>query len=200
VQDPADALVPAMPASALRHVDVDHVCPVGDMAGLLGRLVRTPAGATPEVPLDIRLETAIAAQELADMRADDALGNASRFICPECHGALWEIEDGSILRYRCHVGHAFASDAMLVAQDEEIERLMGVLLRSHQERAALAYRMAEHERASDRHALADHLEARAREYDDDAEIMKRLMRSDEQQTRPRARTERRLAENADDEG
>lgn len=186
VQDPADALVPAMPASALGHVDVDHVCRADDLARLLGRLVRTPAGPTPEIPLDVRLETAIAAQELADMRADDVLGNPSRFACPECHGALWEIKDGSILRYRCHVGHAFASDGALAAQDEEIERLMGALLRSHQERAALAYRMAEHERANDRHALADHLEGRAREYDDDAEIMKGLMRNGERQTRTTA--------------
>jgi two-component system, chemotaxis family, protein-glutamate methylesterase/glutaminase len=41
--------------------------------------------------LDIKLEAAIAAQELADMKADDMLGKPSRFICPECRGALWEI-------------------------------------------------------------------------------------------------------------
>jgi len=197
VQDPAEALVPDMPTSALRHVDVDHVCRAEEMARLLGRLVLTAAGPTPEIPLDIRLETAIAAQELADMRVDDALGDPSRFTCPECHGALWEIEDGSMLRYRCHVGHAFAADAVLAAQGEEIERLMGRLLRSHQERAALAYRMAEHARADDRPTLAERLEGRAREYDDDAEIMKGLMRSGELQTPSGARAQGRLVKDAD---
>lgn len=179
VQDPADALVSSMPRSALRHVEVDHVCRIDDMPHLLAKLARQPAGATPDIPLDIRVEAAIAAQELADMRADDMLGTPSRFSCPECHGALWEIEDGSMLRYRCHVGHAFAADAVLASQGDEIDRLLGTLLRSHQERAALAHRMAEHERAKDRQMLAERLEHRARDYEHDVEIMKKLLRSGE---------------------
>ena len=179
VQDPADAPVSSMPRSALRHVEVDHVCPVDAMAPLLARLAREPAGPTPDIPLDIRVEAAIAAQELVDMRADDMLGTPSRFTCPECHGALWEIEDGSMLRYRCHVGHAFAADAVLSSQGEEIDRLLGTLLRSHQERAALANRMARHERDNDRQTLAEQLERRARDYEHDVEIMKRLLRSGE---------------------
>jgi two-component system chemotaxis response regulator CheB len=147
VQDPSDAVVPGMPRSALRHVDVDHVCRIREMAGLLVGLARLPAGPTPEIPFDMRLETAIAAQELADMRADDVLGQPSRFTCPECRGALWEIEDGSMLRFCCHVGHAYAADVVLDAQAEEIDRLMGTLLRSRQERAALARRLAGHGRA-----------------------------------------------------
>lgn len=179
VQDPADALVSAMPCSALRHVEVDHVSRMDDMADLLSKLARQPAGASPDVPLDIRIEAAIAAQEPADMRADDMLGTPSRFTCPECHGALWEIEDGSMLRYRCHVGHAFAADAVLASQGDEIDRLLGTLLRSHQERAALAHRMAKHERANDRQMLAEHLERRAQDYERDVEIMRELLRSGE---------------------
>jgi two-component system chemotaxis response regulator CheB len=177
VQDPVDALVSSMPRSALRHVAVDEVCAMDDMASRLAKLARQPAGATPDIPLDIRIEAAIAAQELVDMRADDMLGTPSRFTCPECHGALWEIEDGSMLRYRCHVGHAFAADAVLASQGDEIDRLLGTLLRSHQERAALAHRMAKHERANDRQVLAEHLQGRARDYEHDVEIMKKLLRS-----------------------
>ncbi len=179
VQDPADALVPGMPRNALRHVEADHVCRIKDMSQLLARLVRQPAGATPDIPLDIRIEAAIAAQELLDMRADDMLGTPSRFTCPECHGALWEIEDGSMLRFRCHVGHAFSADSVLASQGEEIDRLLGTLLRSHQERAALANRMAKHERANARNALAEHLESRARDYEHDVKIMRKLLRSGE---------------------
>lgn len=177
VQKPEEALVPSMPRNAMRNVDVDHVLPVAGMPALLARLVREPAGPSPEVPVDIRLESAIAAQELADMKVDQVLGKVSPFTCPECHGALWEIRDGPMLRYRCHVGHAFTADAVLTAQNDEVDRMLGTLQRAHQERAALARRMAEQERVGQRHHLADQLEMRAREYEDDAKLVLELMRN-----------------------
>ena len=67
------------------------------------------------------------------MTIDDMLGKPSRFTCPECHGALWEIEDGSLLRYRCHVGHAYTADAVHAAQADEVDRLLDTLLRAQQE-------------------------------------------------------------------
>jgi len=176
VQSPEDAVVPSMPQSALRNVDVDYARPVADMAPLFARLAREPAGRSPDVPVDVRLEAAIAAQELADMRVDDALGKISPFTCRECHGALWEIEDGSMFRFRCHVGHAFTADAVLSAQGDEIDRMLGSLQRSHQERADLARRMADMEREENRHNLADRLELRAREYEEDAQVLMQLIR------------------------
>jgi two-component system, chemotaxis family, protein-glutamate methylesterase/glutaminase len=103
--------------------------------GLGGALEALPGRAVVQDPADA---LATAAQEPADMRADDMRESPSRFTCPECHGALWEIEDGSMLRCRCHVRHAFATNAALASQDDEIDRLLGTLLHSHQERAALA--------------------------------------------------------------
>jgi two-component system chemotaxis response regulator CheB len=177
VQDPEDAVTPSMPRSALHHGEVDHVRPVAAMPALLAELARQPAGPAPEVPFDIRLEAAIAAQELADMKVDRMLGKISPFTCPECHGALWEIHDGPMLRYRCHVGHAYTADAVLTAQGDEIDRMLDTLQRAHQERAALARRMAAQERAEQRHRLADQLETRAREYDDDAKLVMGLIRN-----------------------
>jgi two-component system chemotaxis response regulator CheB len=111
------------------------------------------------------------------MKVDQMLGKVSPFTCPECHGALWEIRDGPMLRFRCHVGPAYTADAVLAGQGDEIDRMLGTLQRAHQERAALARRMAEQERADQRHRLADQLEARAREDEDDAKLVMGLMRS-----------------------
>ena len=169
-------MAPSMPRSPLQNVAVDYVSQVTDMPALLDRLIREPAGPAPEVPLDIRLEAAIAAQELADMRVDERLGTISPFTCPECHGALWELRDRPMLRFRCHVGHAYTADAVLAAQGEEVERRLGTLLRAHQERAALARRMAEAERVEKRFHLADQLETRALEYKDDARLVMGLIR------------------------
>ena len=82
-----------------------------------------------------------------------------------------------MLRFRCHVGHAFTADAVLTAQGEAIDTLLGTLQRSHQERAALTRRMADRERAEERHHLADQLEVRAREYEEDARLVLELMRN-----------------------
>ena len=176
VQDPEDAADPSMPRSALRHVDVDYVRPVAEMPSLFETLTREPAGPSPEVPLDIRLEAAIAAQELADMKADEMLGDLAPYSCPECHGTLWEIHDGPMLRFRRHVGHAFTADAVLAGQGDEIERMLTALQRAHQERAALARRVADRERAEARHNLADQLDARVQEYEDDARLVMKLIR------------------------
>jgi two-component system chemotaxis response regulator CheB len=81
-----------------------------------------------------------------------------------------------LLRYRCHVGHAFTADTVLTSQTEEIDRLLNTLLRSHQERAALTRRMAERERADGRDRLATSFEQRAVEYEDDARLVKDLLR------------------------
>jgi two-component system chemotaxis response regulator CheB len=176
-QEPGDAEVPFMPRSALRHVDIDHVRRAAEIGPLLDQLVREPAGPPQEVPRDIKLEVAIAAQELSDMRANDMLGGPSGFTCPECHGALWEVEDGTMLRFRCHVGHAFSADAMLSSQGDEIERMLETLQRAHQERAALARKMAVMERSKHKDNLAEQLEDRARDYEEDALLVRELMRS-----------------------
>ena len=109
------------------------------------------------------------------MTSEDRLGSLCRFACPECHGTLWEIAEGPMLRYRCHVGHAFTAEAMLTAQADEVDRLLWTLLRNHQERAALARRMAEQERLRHRGSLARQLQARAHDYENDAELVRRLL-------------------------
>jgi two-component system chemotaxis response regulator CheB len=180
VQDPTEAAVASMPQSAIDHVEVDHVVALSEMGSLLNRLSRLPAAATPTIPTDIRLETAIAAQDLANMEDEEALGDLSPFTCPECHGALWEVNDGTMLRYRCHVGHAYTAEAALSAGDAEIDTMLEQLLRANRERARLARRMAHHERERQHHGLADRLETRADEYEGNAMLMVKLARHRDQ--------------------
>ena len=172
VQDPADAAVPDMPLSALRYVEIDHCVSSAELGTLLARLVRQPAGATPDIPVDIRLEAAIAAQEPADTAREDQLGKLSPFSCPECRGTLRELADGDLLRYRCHVGHAFTGEAVLDMQGADVEGLLSSLLRAHRERAELARRLAHEDYGGH---LAAHLRKRARDYEDDAEVIRRLL-------------------------
>ncbi len=176
IQDPADAVLAEMPQSAARYVAIDESVPIAAMGGLLAQLAASPAGPPRESPADICFEAAIAAQEFEDMSRETQLGTPSPFSCPECGGALWELADGDMLRYRCHLGHAFTADAMLGKQGEEVEQLLIRLLRSHRDHAELTHRMAERERASKRNDnLVSQLEARAREYEKSAALMLKLL-------------------------
>ena len=174
VQEPGEADFPEMPLSALHRVDVDACLPLAGIAAELARRAQEAPGPTPSIPIDIRLEAAIAAQEYATMSTEEKLGTPSPFTCPECQGPLWEIDDSSVLRYRCHVGHAYTADTMFDAQAEEAEAILWKLLRGRQQRAELARRMAERE-SEERPALAARFRERAEEYDEDAKLVRRML-------------------------
>jgi CheB methylesterase len=50
------------------------------------------------------------------LHQDKFMGPPSAFTFPDCGGALWEMTDGALLRWRCHVGHAFTVDGLLAGQ------------------------------------------------------------------------------------
>ena len=72
----------------------------------------------------------------------------SQFTCPECHGSLFERQDGTLVRYRCRTGHAFSPDTLVAAQSEGVEDALWIALRALEENAALWRRLAN--RARDR--------------------------------------------------
>jgi two-component system chemotaxis response regulator CheB len=145
VQDPADAAFPAMPQSALDHVKVAHKAPLAEMGALLERLVakRPPRSRRP--PKDVVAEAVIAERVVSDVRVADSLGTRVSNNCPTCGGVLVEIAQPSLLRYRCHTGHAFTASALLAAQEERIDETLWITLRMLEERrnlnAAVAARL-----------------------------------------------------------
>jgi two-component system chemotaxis response regulator CheB len=176
VQDPADAAYDSMPRSAIRHVEVDHVRPLDGIAGLLVELVRSPQPPLLDaVPADIRTEALIAAQELRTMADEDRFGTLAPFTCPECHGALREIREGGLVRYRCHTGHAFTAEVLDLAHAEAWERTLYDALRVQEEHAALVRMMADEARARRMGRTAEDLERRARSYEEGAELIRQLL-------------------------
>jgi two-component system chemotaxis response regulator CheB len=106
-------------------------------------------------------------------RDDQYLGELSAFTCPDCRGALWELRDGDLLRFRCHVGHAFSAESLMADQSEELENALWAALRSLEENAALARRMAA--RASEREHTVSvmQFEENARRVEQHAEVIRR---------------------------
>lgn len=151
VQDPDDAAWPDMPRHAMQKVAVDHCLPMDMLPALIARLSREPAGPRVPIPQEIELEAYIAEQEMIAMieehDGNSISGKPSMLTCPDCGGALMEVQDGPLLRFRCHVGHAYSPATLVEAQGEAFEQALWMALRTHNERIKLYSRMMENAEA-----------------------------------------------------
>lgn len=141
-QTPEDALFPAMPTSAREAGVLDRQAAAGDIGAVLKELAQQDVE-DPEMEDDAALELenriAMKAHFATDFDAQE-LGTPSGYTCPDCNGSLVSVGEG---HYRCRVGHAWTADALLAARDDEIEGALWVALRSLQEKAKLARKMAD---------------------------------------------------------
>jgi two-component system chemotaxis response regulator CheB len=154
VQSPDEAPYPSMPRSALQHVEIDHVLPIAGMPDVLQVLTRAePTEPSAMSAKNLEIEARIALEDNALQQGVRSLGRPSFYTCPECHGSMVAIDDGTILRFRCHTGHAFTAAALAdqglggveqtlwaaLAQLEEHEVLLGELQERAVPEAAAGY-------------------------------------------------------------
>jgi two-component system chemotaxis response regulator CheB len=174
VQEPDEAENPDMPNSALLHNRIDHRLRLNGIAALLTRLAHEPIAPAPPQPPPPGLADEIAftrldGQGLPGMRR---LGALSPFTCPSCRGALWELDEGAHLRYRCHTGHAFSNEALLAGQASAAEEGLYVALRAVEEKAGTLRRLAER---SGQPSLRDDYRGRADQLDASARALRALL-------------------------
>jgi two-component system chemotaxis response regulator CheB len=163
VQDPADALFPSMPESAIQYVAVDRVVPIKAMGGALMELIEEPLEAASPAPTrgDI-MENRFSTGDIdAIEHPERHPGNPSSFGCPDCGGVLWEIADGEFVRFRCRVGHGWTSEALLAQQASDLDDALWTALRTLEESASLSRQIASRHRARGADALATRFEAQA---------------------------------------
>jgi two-component system chemotaxis response regulator CheB len=184
VQDPSDCMQPDMPRSAIDHVGPDHVVPAREIPGLLQQLMAEPRGPDVEVPEEIRMEALIAAQELTTMPDENTFGKLSPLSCPDCHGVMYEIQDGSLVRYRCHTGHAFTLESAHAAAADTWEKALYEAMRVQQEQVILMKAMAEKERRHGRSHWVRTYEQRERSYQEGVEIIRQMLANGEDEPSP----------------
>jgi two-component system, chemotaxis family, protein-glutamate methylesterase/glutaminase len=146
VQDPGEAVAPSMPQSAMQYVEVDHSLPISGIAPLLNELAHTPAAEEGVHAMSerIKMEIDIAKEDTAIDKGIQDLFGASNYTCPECHGALLQLKEGGILRFRCHTGHAYSSGTLLEEGKKMAEDSLWGAVRSLEERILLLRQLAEH--------------------------------------------------------
>ena len=146
VQDPADALVPFMPLNAVTHVKVDYCLPLEEIAPLLVRLTTEAMEEEGDyqVPKEVEIEVNIAKEQKALDAGVLRLGEPSNYACPECHGVLLQMQEGTLFRFRCHTGHAYSLESLLADITEKMDDALWNSIRAFEEGELFMRHMAEH--------------------------------------------------------
>jgi two-component system chemotaxis response regulator CheB len=130
-----------MPTSAMRNVEVDAAVPLREIANTLTMMVGTAKEAVVDDEEKVEDSALEAGFDIGEL--EEAPGDPTVFRCPECGGALWELEDGEFQAYVCHVGHSFSAESLLAQQGDGVERALWTAARLLEEQAGLQERLAQ---------------------------------------------------------
>lgn len=160
VQEPSEAAFPGMLQSAIDHVKVDAVLGLSGLAQQMIELARTIPSSAPAVCPSIdntQTDLELLSTQLDPSTVDRTQhpGVQSEFACPDCGGVMWEIREGSLVRYRCRVGHGMTARYLLAAQSSNLEEALWTALRALEEKIALTHLMAARNTGSFRESLLE---------------------------------------------
>jgi two-component system chemotaxis response regulator CheB len=148
VQDPLDAAIGALPKHAAGVAGADYTVPAAGLAELLvelvGRSGETKGANSMTDPID-KL-AGVQVQDAQSQMNCDRRGELSVFTCPECGGALWQVNDHHLIAFRCHIGHAYHGETLLAEQTDILEAALWTAVRTFKDRAVLSRQLAQRER------------------------------------------------------
>lgn len=181
VQAPDDAEFPALPNNVLRQVPIDHVVPIREMGEVLVELAKEQNNDSVTVPTDIWQEAQIAERVMSNsgmtnIEEMDKAGSRSPYSCPECGGGLWDFsKQNTIKRFRCHSGHAYTTDSLMMGMSTAIEETLWVALRTLEERRNILLQMSQGEISKGNRNWATVQEERAEEMKVHVERLRELL-------------------------
>jgi two-component system, chemotaxis family, protein-glutamate methylesterase/glutaminase len=197
VQDPDDALYPSMPRNAMDHVPAERVCPAAELGSAVAEAVRViqanrairaaqavravraaqdaTAGPGVPAPAEDPLALEVAMADLDALNVEALSTHAAGLACPACHGALFELPGEPTPRYRCWVGHAWSPQSLLDEQAAALEDALWIALRSLEEKASLARRMAVAAEGGGRSASARRVRRTGHEAERAAHVIRTLL-------------------------
>jgi len=137
VQDALEAIHPQMPLNVQEFVDVDYSIPVDEMCKVIEEIQHLPVIDKPSAE---KIDMEMLEMEITIAKHDNAFalgiinkGELTSFTCPECQGALVQLIEGKITRYRCHTGHAFTASSLLAGITQTIEEALWTSMRAVEE-------------------------------------------------------------------
>jgi two-component system, chemotaxis family, protein-glutamate methylesterase/glutaminase len=143
VQESGDAQAAGMPQHAWQYAGGDLVLPAREIGPKLVDLVNTPQEA--DVMSQGKGDGDVNFNEQHREHAsypDQGNGTPSVFACPECHGVLWELHEGKMLRFECRVGHSYTAATLNEEMHGAAEAALWAAVRALEEKAAMSRRLA----------------------------------------------------------
>ena len=110
------------------------------------------------------------------MTAEYVLDRPTALSCPECGGTVKPERVGTLLQYRCHIGHVLTAETLLVAMLQEIESKLAACLALLNEHMELCRQIAA-EGAADGKLKAS-LDAAASQARERAELVRNVLQSE----------------------
>jgi two-component system chemotaxis response regulator CheB len=138
VQQPDEALYPNLPLAGIEMDSPDQILPTDKIAQELVRLSQHPAADHVPTPMDLERELRFANGEAGPKETPP--GEPSPYACPDCNGAMWQVQEGQLERYRCRVGHAFSEADLVISKAETLENALWAAMRSLEESASIERR------------------------------------------------------------
>jgi two-component system, chemotaxis family, protein-glutamate methylesterase/glutaminase len=167
VQDPEEAQFPHMVQNVMQYVDVDHIMMAAQISALLIRLADEKAPTRPALTREemelLKMEVIIASRDNAFEMGILNMGELTTYSCPECKGALVRFEEGEMIRFRCHTGHAYSSSTLLAGVTTQVEEKLWEAMQGLEATNMLLSQIAEHYRESGNLASARQFETKAKE-------------------------------------
>lgn len=174
VQDPATALAPSMPRSALETAAVDYTLPLDEIAPALVDLAGTLAlPAVHPLPAWVAMENAQQRQAGGPQELERH-ATPTRATCPDCGGTLYQVDGLPFARYRCHTGHAFGLHTLLHQQESALEEALWSAVRTLQEKEHVVEQLAYRAHASGDEEAAGKYAALAAKARDQARVLRGL--------------------------
>jgi two-component system, chemotaxis family, protein-glutamate methylesterase/glutaminase len=138
VQNPAEAQFSGMPASAIRNVEIDRVLDAQQIAAGIADMAGAGNDSSGSEETAMASNGSLDGQGAPHQEASDP----SAFVCPDCGGTLFELGADETLRFRCRVGHAYSPEGLHGEQARNLEESLWTAVRSLEEHADLARRLA----------------------------------------------------------
>jgi len=142
VQDPGDADFSDMPQSVINYIEVDHKVKLSKMGDVLNAILNMPVPPGVPVPRELLVENIITENMITSISQLNEIGDRSKFICPDCGGGLWALNNDPANRYRCYTGHVYTEQGLYETQGLNLEESVWVSIRMLEERRNLLMLMA----------------------------------------------------------